>query len=195
MIATFATIAPGLALADPAINARGAKSCALTSAGTKHVINIGSREEPLATPFGASSYGEEQTDRKTVDFRLTAPSLAYFLALDEWCIQYVANNSERLFSKKYSLEQCRDNYKPCIRQQGSYPASLRCKVNVGGSGAVRCWDVLSQRCPLPDEWRNYDLVPRVHISHIWMMSNRDFGLVINVLDCMCMAKSLYCPFE
>ena len=100
---TFATIAPGLALADPAINARGAKSCALTSAGIKHVINIGSREEPLSTPFGASSYGEEQTDRKTVDFRLTAPSLAYFLALDEWCIQYVADNSERLFQRNTVL--------------------------------------------------------------------------------------------
>ncbi len=119
MIATFAKLAPSLALGDPAINARGAKSCAFTASGTKHVINIGSKEEPLSTPFGASSYGEEQTDRKTVDFRLSGAYLEYFRGLDEWCIQYVADNSERLFSKKYSLEQCRDNYKPCIRQQRS----------------------------------------------------------------------------
>jgi hypothetical protein len=195
MIATFAKLAPGFALGDPAINARGAKSCALTAAGTKHVINIGSKEEPLSTPFGVSSFGEEATDRKTVDFRLSGAYLDYFKGLDEWCVAYVAEHSERIFNKKYSLEQCRDNYKPCIRQHGSYPASLRCKVNVGGSGAVRCWDVLSQRCPLPDEWRNYQLVPRVHVSHIWTMANRDFGLVINVLDCMCMARDVECPFE
>ena len=97
-------------------------------------------------------------------------------------------------SSRYTLAQCRENYKPCVRQQGSYPASLRCKVNVGGSAAVRCWDVLSQRCPLPDEWRNYELVPRVHVSHMWQMGGRDFGLVINVLDCMCLARSLECPF-
>ena len=150
----FATIAPGLALVEPAIAARGAKTCALTAAGTKLVLNVGSREDPLSTPFGATRYGEEDTQRKTVDFRLTGAPLAYFQALDEWCVQYVAEHSERLFSKKYTLAQCRENYKPCVRQQGSYPASLRCKVNVGGSGAVRCWDVLSQRMPLPDEWRN-----------------------------------------
>ena len=179
---TFATIAQGLALAEPAVSARGAKTCALTAAGTKLVLNVGSREDPLSTPFGATSFGEEQTERKTVDFRLTGAPLAYFQALDEWMINYAAQNSERLFSKRYTIDQCRENYKPCVRQQGSYPASLRCKVNVAGSGQVRCWDVLSQRCPLPDEWRNYELVPRVHI-----------GLVINVLDCMCLARSLECP--
>jgi hypothetical protein len=26
------------------------------------------------------------------------------------------------------------------------------------------------------------------------MGGRDFGLVINVLDCMCLARSLECPF-
>ena len=79
---TFATIAPGLALADAAISARGAKTSALTAAGTELVLNVGSREDPLSTPFGATSFGEEQTERKTMDFRLTGASPAYFQALD-----------------------------------------------------------------------------------------------------------------
>jgi hypothetical protein len=191
---TFANLAPGLALSDAAVSARGAKTCALTATGVKLILNVGSRDAPLSTPFGATSFGEEQTDRKTVDFRLSGDTLSYFLALDEWMVNYAAQHSERLFSKKYTLAQCRENYKPCIRQQGSYPASLRCKVNTAGSGAVRCWDVMSQRMPLPDEFRNYELVPRVHISHMWQMGGRDFGLVINVMDCMCLARSTECPF-
>ena len=110
---TFATIASGIALADATISARGAKTCALTAAGTKLVLNVGSREDPLSTPFGATSFGEEQTDRKTVDFRLTGASLAYFHALDEWAVNYVSEHSERLFQKKYTLAQVRKNYKPC----------------------------------------------------------------------------------
>jgi hypothetical protein len=191
---TFATIAPGLALSDAAVSARGAKTCALTATGIKLIQNIGSREAPLSTPFGATSFGEEATDRKTIDFRLSGDMLAYFMALDEWMVNYAAKHSERLFAKSYTLAQCRENYKPCIRQQGSYPASLRCKVNTGGSGQVRLWDVLSQRMPMMDEWRNYELVPRVHISHMWQMGGRDFGLVINVMDCMCLARSTECPF-
>jgi hypothetical protein len=191
---TFATIAPSLALADATVSVRGAKTCVLATAGAKLILNVGSREAPLSTPFGATSFGDEQTDRKTVDFRLTGEMLAYFLALDEWMVNYAAEHSERLFTKKYTLAQVRENYKSCVRQQGSYPASLRCKVNTAGSGAVRCWDVLSQRMPLPDEFRNYELVPRVHISHMWQMGGRDFGLVINVMDCMCLARSTECPF-
>ena len=57
---TFATIAPGLALAGAAMNARGAKTCALTAAGTKLVLNVGSREDPLSTPFGATSLGKSR---------------------------------------------------------------------------------------------------------------------------------------
>jgi hypothetical protein len=104
----FATLAPSFALADATISGRGAKTCSFSAAGAKHVLTIGSKGEPLSTPFGATSYGEEQTDRKTVEFRLAGPHLAYFTALDEWCIKYVFENSERIFSKKYSLEQCRE---------------------------------------------------------------------------------------
>jgi hypothetical protein len=38
-------------------------------------------------------------------------------------------------------------------------------------------------------------VPRVHVSHIWVMGNRDYGLVLNVLDVQTTAKSQECPFE
>jgi hypothetical protein len=48
----------------------------------------------------------------TVGFRLTGAQLAYFQALDEWMISYAAQNSERLFSKRYTMEQCRENFKP-----------------------------------------------------------------------------------
>ena len=47
--------------------------------------------------------------------------------------------------------------------------------------------------PLPDEFRSYELAPRVHVSHMWLMGGRDFGLVINVLDCMFLARNLECP--
>ena len=61
---TFTTIAPGLALADATISAHGAKTCALTAAGTKLVLNVGSREDPLSTPFGATSFGKNRSSAK-----------------------------------------------------------------------------------------------------------------------------------
>ena len=80
-MATLAT--SGLQLADPVVSARGSKSCALSSNGTKLVTTVGSRADPLTTPFGASSLQDEVGNRKSIEFRLPPQWLAYFHALDE----------------------------------------------------------------------------------------------------------------
>ena len=95
----------GLQLADPVVSARGAKSCALSSNGSKLITTVGSREDPLTTPFGASSFGDEVSNRKTIEFRLPPEMLAYFHALDEWTVPYLAEHSERIFKKKMTIEQ------------------------------------------------------------------------------------------
>ena len=54
-----------LQLAEPIVSSRG-KSSALSNNGVKFALTVGSREEPLTSPFGASSFGDEQTTRKTI---------------------------------------------------------------------------------------------------------------------------------
>jgi hypothetical protein len=106
---------------------------------------------------------------------------------------YLAANSERLFKKVLTEDQVIEMYKPTVTQRGSYPATLRCKLNVGGSTSVRCWNALDQRMAIPEDFRAYDLLPRVHISHLWMMS-KEVGFVLNVHDMMCIQQSSECPF-
>ena len=91
-------------------------------------------------------------------------------------------HSERLFKKPLTVDQVRESYKPCISRKWTYPSNLRCKVNIGGSSAVRCWSALDQRVAIPDDLRGYELLPRVHISHLWIM-NRECGFVVKVLIC------------
>ena len=183
----------GLQLADPVVSARGAQSCALSANGIKLVTTVGSRADPLTTPFGASSFGEDISNRKTIEFRLPPQWLAYFQSLDDWTVPYLAEHSERIFKKKMTVDQVRDCYKPCVNQRGNYPATLRCKMQVAGSVAVRCWNGLDQRMPVPEDFRMFELLPRVHISHLWQMS-RDCGWVCQLQDIQCMDASLACPF-
>jgi hypothetical protein len=182
-----------LELALPVVSARGSKSCALTDTSAKYVLSVGSRDSLLTTPFGASSYGEEQTQRKTIEFRLPPQWVEHFQNFDAWAITYLAAHSERLFKKLLSVDQVKEMYKPCVSQRGSYPATLRCKINIGGSTAVRCWNALDQRMSIPEDFRNYELLPRVHVSHLWCMS-KEVGFVCNVHDMMCIQQSSECPF-
>ena len=64
-----------LALSEPFVSARGAKSCALTIDGRKHIVTLGSRSDLLTTPFGASDFGDDATTRKTIEFRLAPDSI------------------------------------------------------------------------------------------------------------------------
>jgi hypothetical protein len=182
-----------LELALPIVSARGAKSCALTDGTAKCILSVGSRDSLLTTPFGASSFGEEQTQRKTIEYRLPPQWVEHFQNFDAWAIVYLAAHSERLFKKLLTEDQVREMYKPTVTQRGSYPATLRAKLNVGGSTAVRCWNALDQRMTIPEDFRAYDLLPRVHISHLWMMS-KEVGFVLNVHDMMCIQQSSECPF-
>jgi hypothetical protein len=182
-----------LELALPLVSARGAKSCALTDGPAKYILSVGSKDSLLTTPFGASSFGEEQTQRKTIEFRLPPQWVEHFQSFDAWAIVYLTEHSERLFKKLLTTEQVTEMYKPTVTQRGSYPATLRCKINVGGSTAVRCWNALDQRMTIPEDFRAYDLLPRVHVSHLWQMS-KECGFVLNVFDMKCIQQSSECPF-
>ena len=48
-------------LKDPTISARGAKSCALVKSPNEKVfVTLGSKADPMRTPFGATSFNDEK---------------------------------------------------------------------------------------------------------------------------------------
>ena len=172
-------------LKNPQISARGAKSCQLHDKEGKRVhFTLGSRTEPCTTPFGASAWNDENANRKTIDFHLTDEQAREFDAFDSWAMGYLAEHSERIFKgKKLTVEQVAQSYRsPVVRKEG-YRPHLRCKINTDGANACRAWSAEDERRELPHELRGSLLVPRINISHLWMMS-RDYGWVLQVGDMM-----------
>ena len=69
-------------------NSRGARSAAISEqhAGVTKpiVLQLTPMSDPLQTPFGINSYGQEETMRKSLELRCT-PALEQFLRrLDDW---------------------------------------------------------------------------------------------------------------
>ena len=184
------------ALGDPIVSSRGAKSCTL-SAGKdgKAIFTLGSRHAPVSTPFGASSYNDENNSRKTLDLRLNPEQDGDFLCFDEWAVRYITEHSERLFKKTLTQSQVQEHYRSPVTRKEGYQPLLRCKINVSGRSCVRVWDEENLRTGLPDDLRMYEMCPRLHLSHLWIMG-RDFGWVIQCNDLMCLngAAEADCPF-
>ena len=183
------------ALKDPQISARGAKTCQLQDKDGKRVhFTLGSRTELCTTPFGASAWNDENAIRRTLDFHLTDEQAAALDAFDVWAKGYLAAESERIFKKKLTEEQVAQNYRSPVIRKENYRPHLRCKINVSGANACRAWSDADERRELPEDLRGSLLVPRINLSHLWMMS-REYGWVLQVGDMMVIDNSEECPFD
>ena len=148
-------------LSSPQTSARGAKSCQLQDKDGKRVhFTLGSRLEPCTTPFGASSWNDENASRKTLDFHLTDEQAAEFDAFDEWAISHLAEHSERIFKKKLTTEQVAQHYRSPVIRRDDYRPHLRCKINTVGSHACRAWSETDERRELPEDLRGTSRDPR-----------------------------------
>ncbi len=186
---------PNWHIKDPQISARGAKSCPVLKAnGEKVFFNLGSKSEPVSSPFGATSFNDEATSRKTIEFNLTEEQEEQFKKFNEWAIGYLSEHSERLFKKKLTPDQVSEGYRSPVTKKGSYRGHLRCKINSSGTTMVRCWSTEDIRRELPADLRNHEMVPRINVSHLWMMS-REYGWVFQVNDLMVCEGVEVCPFS
>jgi len=78
-------------------SSKGARSARISENGKPIVLQLTSVSEPLSTPFGISSFGQEETTRKSLELRCTPELEAFLRRLDEWAKSYLAEHGDRLF--------------------------------------------------------------------------------------------------
>ena len=175
-------------IGDVVTSSKGTKSAALTADGQPIYLQLSPQAVPLSTPFGASSFNDEATNRKSIAFRCT-PELEQFLArLDEFMESYLREHAERLFKGRVP------EYRPCLQRNKDYPALIRCKINTAGQRACRYWT--ESHCPTdaPEDMRECGLVPRVQVKSLYIMG-KEVGLVLDVTDLIVIPPAAWCPFE
>ena len=181
-----------LALANVSVTAKGAKMAMLSNGADRcHFTFPG----PSSAPFGPSNFDKDPAaTRQNLDIRVSGETADWFEGLDAWAVDYLCAHSERLFKKNLSLAQVRDLYHPCLRKAPGYDPLLRCKYNVPGTrGACRFWTADGQEREPPSDWREAELTPHVHVSHLWLMGG-SCGLVVNVSDLLVAEASRAFPF-
>ena len=177
-------------IADIQTSAKGARSASISENGKPIVLQLTSVSEPLSTPFGISSFGQEETTRKSLELRCTPELEAFLRRLDERAKGYIAEHGDRLFKNK----PC--EYRECLQQRGDYPSQVRCKLNLAGTRACRFWDQHKERMSVaPDDVRApCGLVPIVQVKNLWSM-HKEVGITLECTDLMCRIPEQRCPFD
>ena len=181
---------------DPQTNAKGARSGKVTAKdGNRFQFNLGSKDQPVYSPFGATSFGDEFATRRTIEFSLSEEQEAEFARFDEWALQCITANSERLLKKTLSYEQVKAAYKSPVTRREGYKPHVRAKINTAGSSPCRCWDINNERTELlADQLRGVPLLPRLTLSHMWVMS-KEFGFCFLTTDLLVCQALETCPFS
>jgi hypothetical protein len=181
-----------LALANVSVTAKGAKMAMLTDGAERCYYTF---TEPTRCPFGPSNFDKDpNATRQNLDIRVSGDAAAFFDGLDAWAVDYICAHSERLFKKSLTLAQVRDSYHPCLRKAPGYDPLLRTKLNVAGTrGACRFWSTGGEEREAPADWREAELTPHVHVSHLWLMGG-SCGLVVNVCDMLVSEAARSFPF-
>ena len=186
-------------ISDPQVSSRGAKYALIENnklhGDGKIRITIGSKDNPTSSPFGVSTYNNDDATRKNIEFVVTPEEEAKVNSMYMWAIDQLAATPAKFFKKEITKNEIIDLFKHPIIRKGDYPPKFKCKIDTSGKQQVRCWDSQNQRCELPSDLRGYKLVPRICFNHIWFMS-KELGFVCLVTDLQILeCESLSCPFE
>ena len=186
-------------ISDPQVSSRGAKYALIENnklhGDGKIRITIGSKDNPTSSPFGVSTYNNDDATRKNIEFVVTPEEEAKVNSMYMWAIDQLAAKGEKFFKKQITKNEIIDLFKHPIIRKEQYPPKFKCKIDTAGKNQVRCWDAQNQRCELPTDLRGYKLIPRICFSHIWFMS-KELGFVCLVTDLQILeCESQACPFE
>ena len=81
----------------------------MESYGQPVIFNLGDRENPVLSPFGATSFGDEVNPRQTIEFTLDEKQEAHWKAFYKWAIAYIAEHSERLLKRPLTIDQVKES--------------------------------------------------------------------------------------
>ena len=189
-------------LADVVSSSRGSKTCRLRTLEGEDVVYITAGANGLVAPFGPGTFDATgATRRKNFVVRLDDEETHnFFKDLDAWAVDYITDNSERIFGHVLTKDQVKTQYLECSRQKSSnHLPMLHTKFWTNGRGAIRCWDASGVARELPTRWRYTRLHLRLHVSHLWIMG-KDFGFVIECTDLRVLSEEpesaeMVCPWQ
>ena len=184
-----ATMSIEMEIGDVVCNSKGVTSAQITNKkGAPHFERLTGIDEPITTPFGASTFNDSTATRKNICFRCTPKLAKRLAAIDAYLQSYIEKHSGRLFKGK------KLTYKPLlIPQKDDYEPLMQCKINTEGRGACRCCNNQQERVDMPEDLRDCMLCPRVQIKSLWIMGD-SCGVTCDAVDLLVFAIKAECPF-
>ena len=182
-----------LKIEDPIVTGKGAKTSGFSIDG-KPVP--GALFPGMEVCFEPTAYNDSEATRVNLVFKPTADVVVQMSTLDEWIIKQAASDSVRLFGKTRSEEVLRDAYQAIVKTSDKGYTSIRAKINLVGSHAVKVWDSDKKQIDHPESWRGSVFKPKIVLKGLYFMGTGAFGPTLECMDVQLVSSACdeECPF-
>ena len=153
--------------------------------------------EALRTRFGASTFDKNvDAVRRNLDFDIDdEAALARLKEIDNWALEYITANRERLLKKQLSRTEVENGYTPLVRMYGA-SCSVKTKLNIRGSRSATFWNDKGEQIlepPGEGEWQHFAYTAYVAIPQLWIMQGT-FGLLLEAIALKIQTPAASNPF-
>ena len=152
----------------------------------------------LKIPYNAGSFDPKELVRWNLDIACSDELRDFLYKLDEFIIGQLAKDSELYFKKKTSEQEIRTHFKPSVTKHEKdgvvYSDTVRCKINMSGPKAVRCWTPEKNKREAPEDWRTCTIRAVIIPKSIYFMAGNNTGITFEIHDCILNQMDDSCPF-
>jgi len=184
-----------LAVLDPVASAKNGQKTALITRGGKQAIwFIPGLVQPLWQPSAFSnSLNGESSGRLSLCLKGTEDFLKEAQLIDNWAIDYAANDSERFFGKKLSADQIKDRYNGIYKASDKYDPFVKVKL-ASDKGAPTYWTPEKTQRGAPEDFTNSQLMCQIRLVGFWFMQT-SWGLTAQLSSALVAEENqVSCPF-
>ena len=182
-----------LTLGDLNATAKGCKTVPFSLANGAAIFFS---TEALRVVYEPSAFGDTESTRVNINWRLTDELEESFGELDEAILKLVSSQALKLFGAARTIEQLRECYTPIVKRSEKWPAQFKAKMNLEEPAKCRIWSEEGQLREPPNPWVNCLTKPKLRLRSLYIMG-RQFGPVLELTDLQICEESssvAACPF-
>ena len=186
----MSSIASTITLGDVQISGKGAKSIPVYGADGKPIYLFPSS---MSVPFNASSYNNIEANRITLSFTPTDELIEQIRDIEKEVKNQLSSRLPELFgSQSATLEKQDEWFQSVIKTNKGYQ-TMKTKIDLTGKYQTRVWSIRREPLPLPSDWSDHNVKPKLWVRSIWIMG-KECGLVIDCQDAQLEEIKRICPF-
>jgi hypothetical protein len=192
-VASTMQVAENLAALEVAQNAKGQKTAVIVRDGANAFWTLPTPVKVLFQPSAFKTVQGDAAGRLSLCVAGDEQVMQSALVLDDWAVNYAMQESERLFGKKYSMEQILERYNPIVKKSDKYPPYVKLKMGTDRN-APNFWTADREKREMPEDLTVCQVLLKCRILGFWFMTT-GFGVTVQVTDCQVLSEAaVVCPF-